>query len=60
MRNIATLKLGGSNDEVCAIVRSSSNRIGLCLSKRDEGDVEVFMSREECKTLIDALVKSVN
>lgn len=42
-------------DETVAIVRGVPKGVGLTLSKRNDGDLEVFMPVEVASTLADAL-----
>jgi hypothetical protein len=44
-----------SNDEAAVVVRADRGRVGLAVSLRQDGDVEVFMPVETCKQLADAL-----
>lgn len=44
-----------ARDEGVAVVRSSPSSVGLTLSLRQNGDVEVFLSPDEAKSLISAL-----
>jgi hypothetical protein len=44
-----------SNDEALIIVRASENYITLCVSKREDGDIEVVFQTEEGKKLLEAL-----
>lgn len=43
-------------DEAVVIVRAVSGRVGLALSKREDGDVEVFMPTDVASALADALI----
>ena len=60
MQNIATLKFSEGKEETFVIIRADNKNVGLCLTNREQGDVEVFISRAECKRLIDALEKSIS
>jgi hypothetical protein len=47
-----------SGDEAVALVRVEGEIIGLALSLRQNGDIEVFFGRQELDHLIDALEKA--
>ncbi|MGJ5179930.1 hypothetical protein ACQR16_30475 [Bradyrhizobium oligotrophicum] len=44
-----------SGDEACVLVRVVGDSIGLALSLRTEGDIEVFLAAEELDRVIGAL-----
>lgn len=62
MKNIATIKFHDTqqSDEALVIVRSDGQTVGLTLSLGSNGDIEVFMSREITKQVIEALNKSID
>lgn len=45
-------------DEAVVILRAVSGSVGLALSKRNDGDVEVFMPTEVASALADALLEA--
>lgn len=61
MKEIATIQFtdAQTGDNALATVRASAEAIGLGLSLRSNGDVEVFLLREDCEKLITALQRAV-
>jgi hypothetical protein len=57
---IATISFtdGDSGDAAVAIVRIARDTVGLALSLKQNGDLEVFLGRWELGQLIDALQKA--
>jgi hypothetical protein len=57
MRDVATLKFSdvSTGGESLAIIRAAGGVIGLCLSSRDDGDLEVFLAPDSTRELITAL-----
>jgi hypothetical protein len=57
MQHAATITFidAGSNDEACVGVRYDENTVALFLSLKTDGDIEVCMSKEVAKKLIEAL-----
>jgi hypothetical protein len=47
-----------SGDEAMALVRVEGEITGLALSRRKNGDIEVFFGRQELEQLIEALQKA--
>jgi hypothetical protein len=47
-----------SGDEAMALVRVEGEIIGLALSLKRNGDIEVFFGRQELEQLIEALQKA--
>jgi hypothetical protein len=47
-----------SGDDAIAVVRAVGETVGLALSLRNNGDVEVFFGKEELDQLIEALQKA--
>ena len=45
-----------SGDEAVVLVRSTGDAVGLTISLRRDGDIEVFMPTEKAQELIAALV----
>jgi hypothetical protein len=60
-QEIATVRFtdAESGKEDLAIVRVTAQYIGLGLSREEDGDVEVFLSGETCRTLIAALQQAL-
>ncbi|NPU09782.1 hypothetical protein HL666_03285 [Bradyrhizobium sp. 83002] len=44
-----------SGDDACVLVRVVGDSVGLVLSSRTDGDIEVFMAAEELDRVIGAL-----
>ncbi len=61
MQEIATLKLRDleSADEAVAVCRATSGMVGLGLSLSKGSDVEVFLSTDDCRKLVDALSEAL-
>ena len=61
MKEIATIEFVDTetNDPGVAIVRASANEVGLALSLRSNGDLQVFLSKRDCELLVCALQKAV-
>ena len=47
-----------SGDRGCAIVRAVDSSVRLCVSLMSDGDVDVFLSRQDTETLIVALQRA--
>ena len=47
-----------NDDEATVIVRTLENSVGLTLSLRKDGDIEVFLRTQELDQLIDVLSKA--
>ncbi len=45
----------GNNDEACVIVRYDESTVGLVLSLKRDGDIVVFMSKDDARKIIEAL-----
>ena len=45
----------GTKSEAVAIVRRDVDKVALCLSILVDGDIEVFMKREDARKLLEAL-----
>lgn len=48
-----------SKSEACLMVRRVDQHIGLCISLKDNGDIETFLGKEEVKKLIGALQQAI-
>ena len=61
MKEITTIEFVDveTRDRGLVIVRASANKVGLALSLRSDGDLEVFLSRDDCETLISALQRAI-
>jgi hypothetical protein len=46
-----------SEDEVFAAVRRVPNGVGIFLSLREDGDIEVFLSSDDARRLADAVLR---
>jgi hypothetical protein len=57
MTDVTTIKFfdTASDDEAVIIVRAENGRVSICLSLRENGDVEVGFGRDELAKLTDAL-----
>ena len=49
----------GSSDEAIIVVRYDEGVIGLAISLKTDGDVEVFMGKDEARSLIETLKTAV-
>ena len=61
MKQAATISFRdlGSSEEALVIVRYDAEQVSLCLSLKNDGDLEVFMDKGSATKLIDALTKAV-
>ncbi len=48
-----------SHEEGLAIIRAQAGEVALALSIKNDGDLEVFLSPEDCENLIKALHAAV-
>jgi hypothetical protein len=48
-----------SGNEAFVIVRSDSDKVGLCLSIKSNGDIEVTMTQKDARRLLEALRQAV-
>jgi len=57
MEEVATItfKECETGSEAAAIVRRDAESVALCLTIENNGDIEVFMKREDARKLVDAL-----
>ncbi|HEX8596907.1 MAG TPA: hypothetical protein VF952_00115 [Chloroflexia bacterium] len=62
MKEVATISFTdvGSKQEAWAIIHVTVEMVGLCLSLEDDGDIEVFLSIKDCRTLAQALEQAVS
>ena len=62
MREVATVVFTDveTSDEGIAIVRESPRGVALALSLASDGDVEVFLSRDDAKKVIAALQEAIS
>jgi hypothetical protein len=62
MEEIATIRFVDveTRQSAVAIIRAAKNVIGLALSTEDDGDVEVFLSIEDCQRLAADLDKAIS
>jgi len=62
MKHVATItKLQDIDqlDEATAIVRCDASGVALCLTIRSDGDVDVFMTRDVVRELVEALQQAI-
>jgi hypothetical protein len=61
VREVATISVRdqGSKDEAVVIVRGGPNLVGLALSLRQDGDIEVFLNPPDAARVIDALQRAL-
>jgi len=61
MTEIATINFrdADTGDDACAIVRVLQGCVGITLSLKHDGDIEVFMGRTDVEGLIAALQKAI-
>ena len=50
---------GDSQSEGCLIVRRADEHVGLCISLKEDGDIETFLGKEEVKRLIRVLQQAI-
>ncbi len=57
MQHAATITFidADSKDEARAVVRYDETTVALCLSLKTNGDIDVCMSKDDAKRLIEAL-----
>ena len=62
MRQITTVKFFDmkSNSEAVLIIRTSKKEVSICLSLFNAGDIEVRLSPQNVKQVIQGLEKAVN
>lgn len=51
---------GESQSQGCLIVRHAKDHIGLCISLKEDGDIETFLGKEEVEKLILALQQAID
>ena len=49
----------GSDSDAVIIVRRGGATVALCVSIASDGDIEVFMDKEDAKLLVDALQAAI-
>ena len=63
MRNteIATLQFvdAEAHAEAIVIIRVVQPHIAVCLSRQDNGDIEVVLNRQDCQAFVDALQQAL-
>lgn len=61
MKEVATVRFVEveSKSEAIAIIRASSGLIGFALSVMNDGDIEVFLEPQDCRTVITELQRAV-
>jgi hypothetical protein len=61
MKEIETLRLHDSfsNEECWVMIRACREAVAFCLSLPSDGDLEVSLSKEDCRKLIAALTKAL-
>ncbi len=61
MKEVATIRFidGDTKEEALAIIRADGDRTVLCLSHKSDGDIEVCMTKDEAKLVIEALQQSL-
>lgn len=61
MKEVATISFvdGNTKDEALAIIHADGDRRVLCLSHKSGGDIEVCMTKDEAKLVIEALQLSL-
>jgi hypothetical protein len=47
-----------SRDEGVIILRAEKGTLGVCVSLREDGDIEVFVGPTECDRLLEALSRA--
>lgn len=61
MKESATISFRDAEtyDEAMVVVRHDESMVGLCLSLRSNDDIEVFMRKQDARSLIEALRQAV-
>ena len=61
MNEIATITFedAETSSETWAFVRQDADHIGLGISLKDDGDIEVFMKHTDARKLSEALIESL-
>ena len=61
LQEVVTIKFmdADSQEEALAIIRATEGQIALCLSIKQNGDVEAFFGPEEGKRLVEALQQAI-
>jgi hypothetical protein len=61
MREVATISFQDveNEDEAVALVRAGENAVGLALSLKTDGDIEICLSADDADALISALRRAV-
>jgi hypothetical protein len=61
MREAATITFedADSSEEAIAIVRFDTDYVGLCISLKSDGDVEVVMAKDVATRLVQALQQAI-
>ena len=61
MQHAATIEFvdGDSKDDACIIVRYDKSTVGLAISLKTNGDLAVFMTKDDAKQLIEALKTAI-
>jgi hypothetical protein len=49
-----------SKDEACVGVRYDETNVALFVSRKADGDIDVCMSKDDCRKLIEALKQATN
>ena len=62
MKHAATISFvdAESKDEACVIVRYDQVSVCLAVSHKKDGDIEVRMSKDDARVLLDGLMKATS
>jgi hypothetical protein len=61
MKEVATVRFldAESGDEAWVIVRASDKIVGVAFTLKSNGDFEVFLERDDCRSLIAELQRAL-
>jgi hypothetical protein len=61
MHEVATISFrdAESRDQGTVIIRQLAGTIGFCLSLEKNGDIEVFLSQDDCRKIADSLCEAI-
>ena len=54
------LKDADSNENAYICIRVVNQMIGICLSQESNGDVEIFLSLEDCENMVSWLTSAID
>jgi hypothetical protein len=62
MKQVVTIQFtdDDSGGNAVVIIRAARGSVALCLSREEDGDVEVVFNPEVCRNLIEALEQAIS